>query len=105
LKKVWEYLESFVVIALIVAGLAGFLYNLLREGGWLGTALGEFWEFQFTNPVISVVGIAVLVALFVWWRDRRVALGRISRLPSFAIYALMAAGAYYIGHYAIHGTL
>lgn len=105
MKKIWDYVESFVVIALVVAGLAGFLYNLMRDDGWLGTALGEFWEFQFTNPVLAIVLIIVIGGALVWWRDQRVALGRISRIPSYAIYALMAAGAYFIGHYVIHGTL
>lgn len=105
MKKIWDYLESLVVIALIVAGLTGLLYNLLREDGWLGTALGEFWEFQFTNPVFSIAAIVIIGGFLVWWRDRRVVLGRVSRIPSLFIYALMAAGAYYIGHYAIHGTM
>lgn len=105
MKQVWEYLESFVVIALVVAGLTGFIYNLFREGGWLGTALGEFWEFHITNPVLAISTTVIFIVLAVWWHDRRTAKGRVSRIPNIAIYALMAAGAYYIGHYAIHGTL
>lgn len=105
MKQLWDYLESFVVIALVIAGLAGILYNLLREGGWVGLALSEFWEFQFSNPVFAIPATIVVILFAIWWRDRRVAKGKISRIPTFFLYALMAAGAYFIGHYAIQGTL
>jgi peptidoglycan biosynthesis protein MviN/MurJ (putative lipid II flippase) len=105
LKRIWEYLESFVVIALVIAGISGVLYNLFREDGWLGLVLSKYWEFQFTNPVLAIAIVIIVILLAVWWRDRRVAKGQISRIPAIFLYALMALGAYFIGHYAIHGTL
>lgn len=105
MKKVLVFLESLVVIALVIAGLAGILYNALRDDGWIAHALAGFWEFQFRYPMLAIPATIIGIIVYIWWRDRRVALGKISRIPTIALYMLMAAGAYYIAEYAIRGTL
>jgi hypothetical protein len=106
LKQVLTFLESLVILALVVAGLVGISYNLFRGGGWFDAALERIAEIVFGNITVSLVVATVTVVLIVIWLDRRVAKGRHSkRLATLVLYALMAAGAYFIGHYALFGTL
>ncbi|MBX9812233.1 MAG: hypothetical protein K2Y16_11585 [Burkholderiales bacterium] len=105
MKPVVEFLESFVVVVLVLAGIAGLFYNLFRDNGWLGTVLGKIWDLETRYPLIAIpVTIGAIIMFRLWWRDK-VIHGKTSRLPDFLLYALMAGGAYFIGRYAITGSL
>lgn len=105
MKPVVEFLESFVVFALVLAGIAGLSYSLLRENGWLGTALGNMWDIEIRYPMIAIPVTIAAVIMFRLWSRNKVIHGRTSRLPNLLLYALMASGAYFIGLYAITGAL
>jgi hypothetical protein len=105
LKQVRDFLESFVVVVLVIAGLAGLMYRTFRAGGWFEGVLEYVAELVFSNPYVSVpAGILIAIAL-AWWHDRRMAKGIHSRrLPTIVLYALMAAGVYFLGRYALVGS-
>jgi len=105
LKPVAEFLESFVVVALVLAGITGLSYNLLRESGWLGTALGHMWDVEIRYPMIAIPVTIAAVIMFRLWSRNKVIHGRMSRLPNLLLYVLMASGAYFIGLYAVTGAL
>ena len=105
MKHYLEILESFVAIALAVAGLVGTSYYTFRDGGWIDTILGKFVIYHIQNPMVAIPVTALVVLVAMVLHERRVAKGKPSKVPTLLLYALMAAGAYFIGHYAIVGTL
>lgn len=105
MKQYFDILESFVVIALALAGLVGTSYHMFRDGGWMESIFGNFLKFHFDNPMVAIPVTVLIVVIAMLLHDKRIAKGRPSKLPTLLLYALMAAGAYFIGHYAIRGTL
>ena len=105
MKQIRDFLESFVVVVLVIAGLVGVSYHVFRAGGWFDAALSRFMEFIFQRPAVSIPVVLGVVFVLAYWHDRRMAKGMHGkRLPTLVLYALMAAGAYFIGRYAIVGT-
>lgn len=105
MKQYLEFLESFAVILLVLAGLTGISYNLFRDDGWIESALGNIWDIEVQYPLIAVPVTIGAVVMGLMWRDNRLARGQRSKLPTYFLYLLMAAGAYYIGNYIVYGTL
>lgn len=105
MKQVRDFLESFIVVVLVIAGLVGLTYHTFRVGGWFEGAMEYIAELVFSNPYVSVpVGIVVVIAL-AWWHERRLARGTHSkRLATIVLYALMAAGVYFLGRYVLVGS-
>jgi hypothetical protein len=105
MKETLAYLESFMVMALVLTGLAGIAYNLFREGGWLERVLGNVWGYTMQYPLIVIFVIAGGVVAIRWWRHDRITRGHNRLAPTIVLYAIMAAGAYFIGYFALYGTL
>jgi hypothetical protein len=102
-KQVLEYVQSFVTIGLILAGLGGLAYHLFKKDGWLGTILGKIWDIQMDSPVIAIpVTLGVLLIGKLWWDHQR-AKGHTSKMPDVLIYVIMAAGVYFIWQFISHG--
>jgi hypothetical protein len=103
-KQIFDYINSFVTITLVLAGIGGVSYNMFREGGWVGTLFGKFVDVQLENPVIAIP--VTLGALFIGklWRDRQAEHGKTSRLPDVLIYVIMAAGAFYLWRFFSTGS-
>ena len=105
MKQIVEFLESFVIVGLVLAGITGISYNLFRDEGWIEATLGNIWHFNIQYPLIAIpVTIGAVVMFRLWSRDR-VIHGKTSKLPNLVLYALVIAGAYYIGRYTITGSL
>ena len=105
MKQILIYVQSFVVIVLILSGISGVSYHMFKEGGWLGKILGAFWDVQTGNPVVAIpVTIAVLFIGKMWYDHNR-AKGHTSRAPDVLIYIVMAAGAYFLFRLATEGSL
>ena len=105
MKQYLEYLESFVAITLAIAGLVGASYHMFRDGGWIDTIFGRIVRYQFENPMVAIPITALVVVIVMVARQHRIAKGKPSKVPTLLLYTLMAAGVYFIGHYAIVGTL
>lgn len=105
MKQAIESIVYFFAVVLVLTGIAGVFYHLLREEGWIETMLGSIWnmEIQYSTIAVSVAITAFIV--FRLWRRGQVIHSSTSRLPNFFVYALMAGGAYFVGHYAITGAL
>jgi len=106
LKHILDFLESFVIVILVLTGLVGLSYRMFRGGGWFESALERAAEIVFQNVTVSiVVAIGVTIPLVIW-HERRAAKGvHGKRLPTIILFALLAAGVFFVGHYAIRGTL
>jgi len=95
-KQVIEYVNSFVTIALVLAGIGGFCYHLFKDNGWLGLALGKIWDANLRYPVIAIPVTIAVVVIGKLWYDHTRAKGHTSKLPDVLIYIVMAAGLYFI---------
>jgi hypothetical protein len=98
-KQYLEYAESFAVIVLVLFGIGGFSYHLFRDNGWVETMAGNLWDVSVQYPLIALPVIVAAVFLGKTWNAARIAHGRTTKLPDLVIYALMAAGAVFIGRY------
>jgi len=105
MKRPLEYLESFVVFVLVLTGLTGIAYNLLREDGWLESVTRGIWRLTMRSPLMVSAVIAGAVVFGLIWRRRRKFERQQGRAATFVFYIMISAGAYYLGHLAIRGTL
>jgi|GEM_PF-3318238 hypothetical protein len=106
MKQFYAFLESFVIVMLVVAGLVGLSNSVLRAGGWFDAFLEWLAPVFFTNVTASLIIGGIALVAFAWWHDRRVSKGAYNKkIPTVVLAVLMIAGVYYIGRYAILGTL
>src|SRR5262245_24596607 len=105
MKELFSRLESVVVMLLVLIGLAGLSYNLFRADGWVEKAVGNAWDYTMRYPlIVGVVAVGAFL-LSIWWRHDMVSRGHKRVAPTIVLYLIMAAGAYYIGHLVLYGTL
>ena len=105
MKEFLVYLESFVVMALVLTGLAGIAYNLFRDGGWIEKGLGNAWDYTMQYPLILIFVAVGAFILARWWRQDHATRGHNRLAPTIVLYTIMAAGAYFVVHFALYGTL
>lgn len=106
MKQFLVFLESLVIVALVVAGLVGLSYHAFRGGGWFDAAFERLAEIVFQNVTVSIIVGSIALVAFVMWYERHITKGVYNRrLPTIVLYVLMAAGAYFIGRYALFGSL
>lgn len=103
MKQILDYVQSFVTIALMLAGIGGVSYHMFKNDGWLSTALGSVWDFQMSNPVVAIPVTIAVVVIGKLWFDHQRAKGHTSRLPDALIYVIMAAGVYFIYQFVSQG--
>ena len=106
MKLIRDFLESFVIVVLVIAGIGGIFYHVFRQAGWGRAIVDKTFELYFLHPTPMISATVVAVIAGVLWHERRTAKGKYNKkLPTYVLYVLMAAGAYFIGRYAIRGTL
>lgn len=103
MKQIFEYIQSFVTIGLVLAGIGGVSYYMFRENGWVHTALGTVWDFQLSNPLLAIPMTLAVLFLGKLWIDRQRSKGHTSKLPNALIYVVMAAGVYFIYQFVTQG--
>lgn len=104
MKKIFIYVQSFVVMGLILSGIGGVSYHLFRDNGWIETVFGNLWTVSFQYPLIAIPVIVAAIFLGRLWNESRLAHGRTSKLPDLIIYGLMAGGVFFLGRFFIYGT-
>jgi hypothetical protein len=102
-KQVFEYIQSFVTIGLLLAGLGGVAWHMFKENGWLGKILGKIWDVQMQNPVVAIPLTLAVLFIGKLWYDHNRAKGYTSKLPDVLIYVIMAAGVYFIYEFIAQG--
>jgi hypothetical protein len=97
-KQAFSALESLITIALAIAGIVGLSYKIFRDGGWFTSGFNQVVDMYIHRPLI---GLGLTVALFFSYRawQRSTESGRGGKFFDLILYALMAAGAYFIAHY------
>ena len=96
-----QYLEALGVMVLVLAGLGGITYNVFRTEGWGEKALGKAFLYAMESPptLVFLIGAGICIAL--WWRHDRITRGSSRKAPTYVLYAVMAAGAYFLGKLAL----
>ena len=93
------------LIAICGVGMAP-LAVMFRQAGWGTVVIDKAFELYFLHPVPMISATVVAIMAGVFWHERRTAKGKYNKkFPTYVLYVLMAAGAYFIGRYAIRGTL
>lgn len=105
MKQAMEYLQSALVITLVLAGLGGIAYNAVREGGWISSFTGNILSAYFRNPMVAIPLTIVAIGVGYYLRKVELSKGRNSKVPTYLMYVLMIAGAYFIVHYIYTGQL
>ncbi len=105
LKAILEYVESFVTVILVLAGIGGISFHMFRDDGWLEMIFGNIFELHVQYPLIAIPVTFGAIILIRMWRENRLARGRLQHLPNIFIYTLMALGVYFIGYFWINHTL
>jgi len=100
-----QYLEAFGVMVLVLVGLGGITYNLFRNEGWGEKALSKTFLYAMESPptLMFLIGTGICVAL--WWRHDRITRGSSRKAPTLVLYAVMAAGAYFLVKLALLHSL
>ena len=106
MKLIRDFLESFVIVVLVIAGIGGILYHVFRQAGWGTVIVDRALELYFLHPTPMISATIVAIVAGVFWHERRAATGKYNKkFPTYVLYVLMAVGVYFIGRYAIRGTL
>jgi hypothetical protein len=103
-NRIFQYIQSFTVIGLVLAGISGVAYNLFREGGWLGSILGGLWNILMEHSILVLLVISAVLFIGKMWYDHNRATGRKSKLPDALVYVVMGAGVYFVWKLFAHGT-
>jgi len=104
LNQTLESLKSFATIALILCAIAGFSYHFFKEDGWIEYALGSIWSTSVRYPLIAIPVIIGAIFIGKMWRSEAAAHGKISKTPDLVIYAVMLAGAIFVGRFFMYGS-
>ena len=54
MKQVLEYVQSFVMIGLVLSGIGGISYHMFRDGGWVEIIFGNIWDVSVEYPLIAL---------------------------------------------------
>lgn len=103
MRQIFESLESIVTVVLVFAGIVGVAYHGFRDGGWVEQGFGKVTGAYVQYPVIALSLTLVGIYAFVKFRQRKMSGGR-SKFFDYIIYALMAAGIYFIGNFVVIGS-
>lgn len=105
MKKAVEFIQSFVVITLVLAGIGGLSYNMFRDNGWVEAILGKLWDIGTRHTLFALFVAIAATIVFTLWRRGKAIHGRTSKLPDLIVYAVMAAGVYFIAYYFTTGKI
>lgn len=102
MKRFFAVLESLVTIVLVLAGVIGVSYRSFREGGWFMQGFGKVVDAYVSYPIAA---FGVTIALYFVYRAGHLnfAQDRSGKRFDYIVYALMAAGIYFIGYYVVNG--
>lgn len=105
MKQVIDIVQSILMFGLVAAGIAGLVWRTVKEDGWFGTVFDRLWNAIVDHPVITIPVLIAVGVIGKLWHSYQVEKGYASRLPNLFIYAVMVAGAYFIGHFVYTGSL
>lgn len=105
MKNLITTLGTVFVGALILLGIGGMAYNLIRDEGWISQGLGALWNAQYQAPVITI--ILIVAAIFVGRMLYTAQIGqkRESKIPDLILYLFIATGIFFLGRLILTGHI
>jgi hypothetical protein len=104
-KQIFDIVQSFVMMALVLAGILGLIYRTVKEEGWFGTVVDKTWNAIVDHPLVTIPLLIAAAVIGKLWHGHQVEKGYTSKLPNFFLYGVMAAGVYFIWHFISTGTI
>ena len=97
MSKLLKDLWSFVMMGLMIAGIAGLAFNMFRDDGWMSKVVGVVWDAEVRSPLI-VTPVIVFSAWIGWLAlTGRLATGKGNPFADLMVIALAISGAYFLG--------
>ena len=105
MKQAVLYLESFAVMGLLAMGLTGAAYHIFRDGGWLEAVGANLWAFVLDTPLVALAAFGRAMVITWLWRRSRQYERQNGTAATGVFYVMLAAGAYFAGHFVVAGSL
>ena len=105
MKQLLETLQTIGTFGLVVMGVVGIVWRTVKEDGWFSTVFMKLFNALVDNPVVMFPLLIVVAFVGKLWFDYQREKGFVSRLPSFFLYLVMAAGAYFVFNFLTTGSL
>lgn len=96
MNKLLEDLWSFLALALMLIGIGGLAFHLLKEDGWLSAMTGRLWNAEINHPLIMTP--IILATLGLGWAcltGHLVVDGK-NRIADAMVISLLLAGVYFV---------
>lgn len=105
MKNLITTLGTVFVGVLILLGIGGMAYHLIRDDGWISQGLGALWRAQYQAPVITI--ILIVAAIFVGRMLYTAQIGekRESKIPDLILYLFIATGIFFLGRLILTGEI
>ena len=100
-----DYVQSFVVIGLLLFGIVGISYHLFRDDGWIEMILGNVWGATIQYPLIVIPAIIAAGFIIRMRAQARAAHGTTSKIPDVFVWVLMGFGAVFVFRWFMYGSL
>jgi hypothetical protein len=97
-------LEALVTLILVVVAIVGISYHCFRDDGWITQGFGKITHAYVNYPLMALAATIAAYFGFRAWQNRKLR-GLRTNYFDYVVYALMAVGIYFIGHYVLKGEL
>ena len=105
MKNLITTLGTVFVGALILLGIGGIAYHLVRDDGWISQGLGAVWRAQYQAPVMTIVLITAAIFVGRMLYTAQIGAKRESKIPDLLLYVFIATGIFFLGRLIISGRI
>ena len=105
MKQIYQMVQSFLMMGLVVAGIVGLVYRTIKEEGWLGTVVDRIGNAILDHPAVMIPLLIAAAVIGKLWHGYQVEKGHTSKLPNLFLYCVMTAGLYFVWHLVTTGSL
>jgi hypothetical protein len=105
MKNLITTLGTVFVGALILLGIGGMAYHLIRDEGWISQGLGALWRAQYQAPVMTIILIAAAIFVGRMLYTAQIGHKRESKIPDMILYLFIATGIFFLGRLLLTGQI
>jgi hypothetical protein len=105
MKNLITTLGTVFVGALILLGIGGIAYHMVRDEGWISQGLGALWRAQYQAPVMTIILIVAAIFVGRMLYTAQIGAQRKSKIPDLLLYIFIATGLYFLGRLIFTGEI
>ncbi len=105
MKTILNTLGAFFVGGLIILGIGGIAYHLVRENGWFAQGLDALWRAQYQAPVTTIILIAAAIFVGRMLYTVRIGAKRENKIADLLLYIFIATGVFFLGRLILTGEI